>query len=521
MGTQLARARRDEDARDHALMTRASRGDKVAMEALYRQYCDRVYQSALRICREPEDAIDATQDTFLNVFRRLEKLEVETLSFRDYLFASARNSCFKLIAKRKRVDLREVIFEPEVEEADDANSDPERSLLIGDQQRMVRHASSELSARHYQALVLFELDGLGYAEIGEQLGLDSNAVGQLILRARQRLRREVRRGAALKPDDRKRCARALALLPKKAEGQLSKRESEWLDPHLESCQGCVANLSLMQEVGVGYRSVMPPALIALIWQRTDSALALTGSARVSVRSSRLHTLSRVAIPASSLLAILIAVSVSVGLLVDRQPRSASSGESGQTKSLSLGLGAESAYKGTGSANTGMTKSTDVKKDRSEGQTDGIELARQSLDDTRNRSSHSLPAGRDNKKGKHRAKSEQRIIGGGSKNGKSKKTITSAEPQGSSQESPTSSPGPSGTGGDRVPPGTTEGTGTDYQKASYKQKWKIPEQIPKDLPPLPSIKDAAKPKMPQQPMINPKDPPMTPCQPWPQCMSQNP
>ena len=275
MGTQLARARRGEDARDRALIRKASRGDKLAIEALYRQYCDRIYQSCLRICREPEDAIDATQDTFLKVFRRLEELDPETLSFRDYLFASARNACFKVISKRKRIDLKEKVPEPKIKITDAAYADPERSLMIGDQQKIVRHASTELSARHYQALVMYELDGLGYADIGKQLDLDANAVGQLIMRARQRLRVEVQRCSVLQTDDGKHCARARVLLPGKTEGRLSDREAQWIDQHLDNCEVCAINLSLMQEVGAGYRAVLPPALIGLLWLRTKDALAST------------------------------------------------------------------------------------------------------------------------------------------------------------------------------------------------------------------------------------------------------
>ncbi len=276
MGTQLAQARQQEDEHDRVLMKKVVRGDKRAAEGLYRQYCDRVYQSCLRITCEPEDAIDAMQETFLNVFRRMKALDPDTTSFRDYLFASARNTCLKQLEKRKHTDPTEDVPEPKVKIADDAHMDPERSLLIGDQRKIIRNASTELSDRHYRALVMYELDGLGYAEIGRQFDLDANAVAQLIMRARQRLRWEVRRHVALNPaGDHKQCAQALALLPKRADGRLGERESAWLDPHLENCEICATNLALMEEVGARYRSVLPPALIALLWQRTGDAWAAT------------------------------------------------------------------------------------------------------------------------------------------------------------------------------------------------------------------------------------------------------
>lgn len=249
METQLIKARRSEDARDRTLVRRASYGDKPAMEALYERYCDSIYKSCIKICRQPEDAIDAMHDAFLSVFGRLDKLDPEKLSFRDYIFASARNACLKVVSMRKRVELQDVVPEPKTVVIDDSHDDPERSLMIGDQQKIIRKASTELSSRHYQALVMYELDGMGYAEIGRQFDLDANAVGQLIMRARQRLRLEVQRNVALGSDESTQCARALALLPKKIEDGLSEREAGWLGTHLENCISCSTSLSLMQEVG--------------------------------------------------------------------------------------------------------------------------------------------------------------------------------------------------------------------------------------------------------------------------------
>ena len=60
-------------AREEALVPLARRGDPAAQEALYRAFCGPVYGLARRICRTREDAEDVVQETFLEVFRSLNR----------------------------------------------------------------------------------------------------------------------------------------------------------------------------------------------------------------------------------------------------------------------------------------------------------------------------------------------------------------------------------------------------------------------------------------------------------------
>ncbi len=557
MGTQLASVRRGEDVRDRVLIRKASCGDKPAMEALYRQYCDGIYQSCLRICREPEDAIDAMQDTFMKVFRRLEELDPETLSFRDYLFTSARNACFKVISKRKRVHLKEKIPEQEMKITDDAHSDPERSLMIEEQQKMVRNASTELSTRHYQALVMYELDGFGYAEIGKQLDLDANAVGQLILRARRRLRREVRRRAMLQTDDADdgtQCTRALALLPRKAEGRLDKRGAKWLDSHLETCEACATNLSLMQEVGAGYRAVLPPALIGLLWLRISDALANTGyelrdrvvtldesknavansgsgqgletagELRTNSANSR-HKRSKRVVALTCLIIVPLAVVVACNeYLLKEDSRTGSSGKSslssGESSLLHQGIGQLGTPTDTdgaqslGITDTGRTSSTNYKEQSVHERIDDryeLNNSRSSLEASRSKT------GTDNGREGRQSKPRQNPRSSGEDSSGTSPVQSVERQEGVEQTSDGSGSSNQKSSSTQQEYSASEAIGLVPKARSLQDIWPIPHQIQNNTPSLPSIRDVTKPKLPARHTVKPKEEFRAPCKPWPQCL----
>ncbi len=269
----LSAVKERENARDRALMARSASGEREALEELFKAYNERIYHSCLHVCRSPDDAIDATQEAFLNVFKRMREQNADISSFRDYIFTSSRNASLKIIAKRSRSVPTEEVPENAEDRVIDAIEDPERSLLIEDQQEIVRSASGRISKRQLDALKMYELDGMDYKDIGQQLELEPNAVAQLISRARQKLRTEVRYSGAAQHTSTEICTRAMALMSKKVDGTLTKRQAIWLDPHIESCDICKTNLNVMEEVGTSYRSLLPPS--ALIFERVfrDDALA--------------------------------------------------------------------------------------------------------------------------------------------------------------------------------------------------------------------------------------------------------
>jgi RNA polymerase sigma factor (sigma-70 family) len=255
-------ARGDED-----LARAAVAGDGQAFAELYDRHEQRVYRFCVRLLGNPDDAADATQETFMRLLKRLPALEGRELNVIAYVLTAARHACYDTIDARKRLELTGEEIEPSGAEPGAIDEDPERAALLATTRELAQRAHARLPARQREVLALRELEGLSYEEIGEVMEIKPNAVAQLIARARIGLG-ELVRGDALEsvagatPD----CDRALPLLARGQDSQtLSGEDGNWLLGHLRDCATCRVRESTMQEAGVSYRALAP--IVPLVWLR--------------------------------------------------------------------------------------------------------------------------------------------------------------------------------------------------------------------------------------------------------------
>ena len=150
-----------------------------AFESLYRRYVEDVYHYALALLRNPADAEDLTQTTFLNAYRAYVKgIEVEKP--RNWLIKIAHNVARTRYARASR-RVKEVPLEEHVELI--AVPEVDRPDVQG-----VLDALGRLPFNQRSALVMRELEGRTYAEIADTIGVSVSAVETLIFRARRSLR---------------------------------------------------------------------------------------------------------------------------------------------------------------------------------------------------------------------------------------------------------------------------------------------------------------------------------------------
>ncbi len=252
---------------DRELAKLAIDGDGEAFAQLYDRHERRVYGFCLRMLGTPDEAGDATQETFMRLLGRLPALEGRDVNFIAYALTTARNACFDAIEARRRVQPVAEQLEPGAAEPSEVRLDPERAALLAATREDVRAANSRLPERQREVLALRELEQLSYEQIGEVVGLNENAVAQLISRARIRLREEIRSDAlgsiaAFSLD----CERALPLLARLQDAQTSATdELDWLDTHMASCETCRLSRAAMEEAGVSYRALGP--IVVLAWLR--------------------------------------------------------------------------------------------------------------------------------------------------------------------------------------------------------------------------------------------------------------
>lgn len=176
---------------EQALIRRVQSGDTSAFEPLLTAYEKGVYNLCLRMVRNPADAEDLAQETFLKAYRGIAGYRGES-KFSVWLYRIASNLCLDFLRQQKRRPTAPLTVEDEdgdlrETELADGRLQPERLLeqkLTGDS---LRRGLDALPPEFRQVLLLRELQGLSYEEIGGILGLESGTVKSRIFRARKKL----------------------------------------------------------------------------------------------------------------------------------------------------------------------------------------------------------------------------------------------------------------------------------------------------------------------------------------------
>ena len=166
------------------------RGNVNDFEKLVTAYEKNVYNIALRMVGDPEDAADMTQETFIKAYRALSGFRGDS-KFSSWLYRIASNVCLDFLRSRSRhpqVSLSTVDEDGQAPvELPDMRQNPEEQLMKKLGMEAVRRGLEQLPEQQRQILVLRELGGLSYAELAQTLGLEEGTVKSRIFRARKRL----------------------------------------------------------------------------------------------------------------------------------------------------------------------------------------------------------------------------------------------------------------------------------------------------------------------------------------------
>ena len=244
---------------DAELLLRLRKRDREAWEELYAEYQPRLRGFAYRLAGNVHDADDLVQETFVRAVPRLDRLDPETADVSAYLFTTLRNLFLKQVERTKRQQPMAEVPEPVLPTP--IEDDPERGTLLRRQQDEVRLANARLQPRQRLVLALRELEDRSYAEIGELVDMKENAVAQLIFRARESLRLELRLAQVDPERLPEECRRYLPLLAAHLDGQLKGARQEETLAHLENCERCQDALASMQEASKRYRTLFLPGFL--------------------------------------------------------------------------------------------------------------------------------------------------------------------------------------------------------------------------------------------------------------------
>ena len=175
---------RDEE---RAVIDQVLAGDGNAFEALVKANEKGVYNLALRMLGNAEDALDASQEAFFRAYKALGSFRGDS-KFSVWLYRLASNICLDMLRKAGRYNEASLTGEDEEDlPLPDSRFDPQAALERSEVRRAVREGLQKLDPAFREALVLRDVNGLSYDEIAQALDLEAGTVKSRIFRARRKL----------------------------------------------------------------------------------------------------------------------------------------------------------------------------------------------------------------------------------------------------------------------------------------------------------------------------------------------
>ena len=169
-------------------------------EAAAVPFVDALYNTALRMTRNPQDAEDLVQETYLKAYKYYDKF-TEGTNFKAWLFRILKNTFINNYRKRQQeppqnaFDEIEDAFESQVSSESGSIPNPEEDALENVLDEDVQRALDALPDEYRMVVLLADLEDFSYQEIAEILEIPVGTVMSRLYRARRRLEAEMLRYA--------------------------------------------------------------------------------------------------------------------------------------------------------------------------------------------------------------------------------------------------------------------------------------------------------------------------------------
>ena len=168
------------------LVKQTQNGDRRAFSELVRRYQKTVYRSCYRILGDKEDAKDASQETFLRAYNKLDTFRGRS-AFRTWRLRVAMNVSLNERSSRRRKVPHDNIGLAQQFVA--STEGPDAELMRAEAATQMHNALQLVRPDHRAAIVLRELEGLTYQESAESLGIPEGTAKSWVRRGREQLKR--------------------------------------------------------------------------------------------------------------------------------------------------------------------------------------------------------------------------------------------------------------------------------------------------------------------------------------------
>ena len=180
---------------DKKLVRRVQKGDKGAFDLLVLKYQHKIVNLVMRYVRDPEVALDITQEAFIKAYRALPRFRGDS-AFYTWMYRIAVNTAKNHLAAQRRrpLDVELDLQDPEqydlharLKETDT----PEGVTLSNELKETVERAIAALPEDLRTAIILRELDGMSYEEIAQTMECPVGTVRSRIFRARDAIAKKI------------------------------------------------------------------------------------------------------------------------------------------------------------------------------------------------------------------------------------------------------------------------------------------------------------------------------------------
>ena len=183
---------------DAVLVKQCRRGGSAAMGRLILKYQNRIYNVILKICADPDDAAELTQDTFVKIIENIDKFEGRS-SFYTWAFRIAVNLTLNYCRRNVKLGFRSLdVVEDEHDSkarqvlrqflSDDSSPDPAVVAQNKELCKIAFKSLMKLDDAQRAVVVLRDIEGMNYAQIAKVLNIKLGTVRSRLSRARNNLR---------------------------------------------------------------------------------------------------------------------------------------------------------------------------------------------------------------------------------------------------------------------------------------------------------------------------------------------
>lgn len=171
------------------LVSRLKTGDIKAFEELVELYDKKIYNYAYGFTLNHEDSLDITQEVFLKVYRNISKFK-ENSSLSTWIYKITSNVCIDVARKNNRHKTVAISAENEefINQIPDKATSTEEIIENNELSHELSNSLSKLDFDSKQIIVMRDVLGLSYSEIGDILKLEDGTVKSKISRSRKKLR---------------------------------------------------------------------------------------------------------------------------------------------------------------------------------------------------------------------------------------------------------------------------------------------------------------------------------------------